>query len=642
MDAAIREKGASLGSILIVEDERIVALELEARLRRMGHAVVGSVASAREAIAESRRLVPDLVLMDIKLQGEMDGIDAAATLRSELDVPVVYLTAFADDETVQRAKITQPYGYLLKPFHERELHVVIDLALYRHRAERALHEAQVWRLAVLRSVGDGVVASDGSGCVKFMNPVAERLTGWSEGEAIGRPLSEVLRVVEHEERRRGAWREEPTRVAMTRDGGEVPIEVESRPIEDHGESGTVCVFRDTSERRKARDRQRLLAVASEVLSSALDVEVIVGRVCALIARSWADWCAIQLADERGRLHVGGVAHRDAEAHAALAGMVGRIVPGAEVPRSASLIAEVRDAEWSRGVFGGDGAAAAARSAIVVPLVARELRLGALVVASRDHPFSEADLELAQELGRRIAAGIENARLYGEARRATEMRDDVLAIVSHDLRNPLSTIAMTAEQLVRSPEKCEAERVARNAARIRRNVERMERLIADLVDVARVDAGRLPIEIERVQATALVSEIVASFETIAAERSVRVEMRDLAPAEVRCDRRRILQVLANLIGNAVKFSPERGAVAITGGPDRGFYEVAVADQGPGLMPDHVAHVFERYWQAPETKQQGSGLGLYIARAIVEAHGGRIWVESTPGRGATFHFTLPLAG
>jgi signal transduction histidine kinase len=287
------------------------------------------------------------------------------------------------------------------------------------------------------------------------------------------------------------------------------------------------------------------------------------------------------------------------------------------------------------VLGIEGVAAEA--AIVVPLVAREQRLGTLVIAA-SRPFDEAEHELAQELGRRIAGGIENARLYAEAKHATEMRDEVLAIVSHDLRNPLATIAMSAEQLARTDD---PERAARNTARIRRNTERMARLIDDLVDVGRVDAGRLPIESGRVDVTSLVSEIVASFEALAAERSVRVETHGLPPADVHCDRRRILQVLANLIGNAVKFSPDGGVIAISGVVGEGLYEIVVADQGSGLTPEHAQRVFDRYWRAPEAKHQGSGLGLYIAKAIVEAHGGRIWVDSTPGHGATFHFTLRVA-
>lgn len=642
--AGLPERAAT-ASILIVEDERIVALELRARLTRMGHTVVGSVASAREAIAESRRLVPDLVLMDIKLQGEMDGIDAATAIRAELDIPVVYLTAFADEETLGRAKLTRPYGYLLKPFHERELHVVIELSLFRHRAERALHESEVWRLALLRSVGDAVIASDGEGVVKFMNPLAEKLTGWTEGDAIGRPLSEVFRTIEREERRRGAWRDGPSTIVMTKAGVECPIELELTEIRNHTASGRVCVFRDTFERHRARDRQRMLAFATEELASSLDVEAILGRVCTLVTRSWTDWCVVHLADARGDMRIGGVAHRDAGTHATLARLAGRRVPQAIVPHGVMHVRDIADPAWSCAALGIDGPAPAgvsASAAIMIPLIAREKKgIGTLAVVASARAFDEAEVELARELGRRIAAGIENAGLYADARHATEMRDDVLSIVSHDLRNPLATIAVSAEQLTRAPAKIEPERVQKNAARIKRNTERMERLINDLLDVGRVDSGMLSVQVERVPVTWLVSESIAAFDAATEQRAMRVVVGELAEGEVLCDRGRILQVLSNVVGNAVKFSPEGEAVEIRGARDGRFYELAVADRGRGLTAEQVGHVFERYWQAPESKHQGSGLGLYIAKAMIEAHGGRIWVDSTLGQGSTFHFTIPLA-
>jgi signal transduction histidine kinase len=201
--------------------------------------------------------------------------------------------------------------------------------------------------------------------------------------------------------------------------------------------------------------------------------------------------------------------------------------------------------------------------------------------------------------------------------------------------------MAAEQLIQLPEKLEPHRVMKNAAAIQRNAERMERLIDDLLDVGRVDTGRLSIELQRVSASSLVADALSTFEAIAAERSIRLVGPPFPDADVRCDRGRVLQVLSNLIGNAVKFSPGGGVIRIGGAPGRGVFEFSVSDQGEGLASDQLAHVFERYWQAPETKHRGSGLGLYIAKGIVDAHGGEIWVDSAQGRGSTFHFTIPLA-
>lgn len=646
-------------AILLVEDEQIVALELKDRLTRMGHSVVGIVTSGQEAIEESRRLRPDLIVMDIKLQGELDGIDAAAAIRKELDTAIVYLTAYADETTLQRAKITQPYGYVLKPFHERELHVVIEVSLYRHRTERALRESELWRLALLRSVGDAVVAADATGCVTFMNPPAEVLTGWRESEAFGVPLDEVFKIAERPERRSGTWREPPATNLTRRDGSERPIEHELTSIRDpaggDAPMGTVCVFRDISERRRIRDRQRFLAVASSELASSLDREVVLTRVTSLIARSWTDWCAIHLVDARGDLRVAAFAHRHAPTHAAVARLAGSTIcdqPATAVGTVARTGDAVQlddllaDGDWPAHVLGIEprlAADLAAAAAIVVPLRARDQCLGTLTVVSarREHPFDPADVELAEELARRIAYGLDNAQLYAESQRATVMRDDVLAVVSHDLRNPLAAITMAAEQLIQLPEKLGSHRVMKHAAAIKRNAERMERLIDDLLDVGRVDTGRLSIELQRVSASSLVADALSTFEAIATERSIRLVSPPFLDADVQCDRDRVLQVLSNLIGNAVKFSPTGGVIQIGGERGRGVFQFSVSDQGKGLTPGQLGHVFERYWQAPETKHRGSGLGLYIAKGIVDVHGGQIWVDSAHGRGSTFHFTIPLA-
>ncbi len=178
--------------ILVVEDEGIVARDIQATLERLGYSITGTVASGEEAINMARYNHPDLVLMDIVLKGPIDGIEAAQKIRDELDIPVIYLTANADEATVERAKLTEPFGYILKPFEERELHTVVEMALHKHRLERQLQEREQWLSAVLRSIGDGVIATDDVGRVRFMNRIAEELTGWSQAEALDRQVGEIV------------------------------------------------------------------------------------------------------------------------------------------------------------------------------------------------------------------------------------------------------------------------------------------------------------------------------------------------------------------------------------------------------------------------------------------------------------------
>ncbi|HKK48286.1 MAG TPA: response regulator, partial [Alkalispirochaeta sp.] len=181
--------------ILIVEDESIVALDLEHRLNSMGFHVVGRAGTGMAALDMVERTPPQVVLMDIQLRGDMDGISTADRIEETHDIPVIFLTAFSDPESLERAKRANAYGYLLKPFQERELSIAVELALYKHRAEREIRESQTLLDITLNNVSEAIITADRTGCILFMNRAAERLTGWRLAEAIGTELSAV---VQHE------------------------------------------------------------------------------------------------------------------------------------------------------------------------------------------------------------------------------------------------------------------------------------------------------------------------------------------------------------------------------------------------------------------------------------------------------------
>ncbi len=255
--------------ILVVEDENIVARDIQTRLKRMGHDVPAVVSSGEEALKKVAEIHPDLVLMDIMLKGEMDGTEAARQIRDRFDLPVIYLTAYADDHTLQRAKVAEPFGYILKPFEERELYTTIEMALYKHQTERKLKAQEQWLATTLRSIGDAVITTDRRGRITFINPVAESLTGWVREEALDRDLAEVFQIV-HEETRSPlenpalkALREEAIvelsnhASLIAREGSEVCVEDSAAPIkDDEGETtGVVLVFRDVTERKAAEEEK---------------------------------------------------------------------------------------------------------------------------------------------------------------------------------------------------------------------------------------------------------------------------------------------------------------------------------------------------------------------------------------------------
>ncbi|MBD2494423.1 response regulator [Nostoc sp. FACHB-280] len=252
-------------NILVVEDESIVAKDLQNRLRRFGYTVAGIASSGQEAIKKAMEFSPDLVLMDIRLKGQMDGIQAAAEIHKCLDIPIIYLTAYADEDTLERAKITEPFGYLLKPFKERELKTNIEIALTKHKLEKQLKTNQKWLATLLNSISDGVISSDRNQLITFMNPVAEKLTGWTQAEAITKNIAEVFKIIDINTREplenpiKTVLESEAiapfftTTILIAQNGTETPIDPSAAPIKDDQNNliGAVLVFRDVTERLQA-------------------------------------------------------------------------------------------------------------------------------------------------------------------------------------------------------------------------------------------------------------------------------------------------------------------------------------------------------------------------------------------------------
>jgi signal transduction histidine kinase len=224
----------------------------------------------------------------------------------------------------------------------------------------------------------------------------------------------------------------------------------------------------------------------------------------------------------------------------------------------------------------------------------------------------------------------------EARRAKEAKDEVLGMVAHDLKNPITCIRGRAALLMR---RCADEELARSARSIEHVAARMDELVKSLLDAAAVESGRLSIAREPCRVSDLLESTIEVFAGTAAEKSISLRASGGDGLGVRGDRERILQILSNLVGNAMKFTPDGGRVEIRAAAAEPFVRFEVEDTGAGILPDHLSHIFERSWKGDAGGRRGSGLGLYIAKGIVEAHGGRIRVESQPGRGSSFLFELP---
>ena len=278
--------------ILIVEDENIVAKDLQKRLLNLGYDIVGIASTGEEAVKKAITTLPDLVLMDVRLKGEMDGIEAASTLRFQYGIAVVYLSAYADNDTLKRASKTEPFGYILKPFEERELHTTIEMALYRRELERRFKENETWYGTTLRSIGEAVIATDTMGTIKFMNTAAENLTGWKMSEVLGEDLLKVFRTAEELKKPKfpnpvdQILKNKITAVLknhatlISRDSKEIPIDESASPIKDElgNTVGVVLVFQDVSERKRVQEALKTSQdYAQNIIDSSMDMVIAVNR-----------------------------------------------------------------------------------------------------------------------------------------------------------------------------------------------------------------------------------------------------------------------------------------------------------------------------------------------------------------------------
>jgi signal transduction histidine kinase len=283
-----------------------------------------------------------------------------------------------------------------------------------------------------------------------------------------------------------------------------------------------------------------------------------------------------------------------------------------------------------------------QAALYLPLIARSQLIGVLTLFRSNRSFDGDDLNFAEDLGRLAALALDNARLLDAVRSSLRGREEMVGVVSHDLRNPVAAVKMLSKTLFadfKSREPVAAEQLAL----IAQAADQMDTLIRDLLDLTRIDARKLAIAAEAVDPHSLLTESLQVLLPLVEAKHISLDMQiEVGLPKVLADPERIQQTLSNLVGNAIKFSPEHGKIVVAACREGADYvRMSVTDNGPGIAADHLPKVFDRYWQSSRTDRQGAGLGLAISRGIVEAHAGRIWLESRRGAGTTANFTLPVA-
>lgn len=520
------------------------------------------------------------------------------------------------------------------------------------KVEATLRESESRFRSVVENSIEGILLTAPTGEIFAANPAACRMLGRTEEELcqagrIGVADPDDPRVAEFVEERQRTGRAGGELTMLRKDGSRFTARVSSSIFRDaSGAERTSITFHDRSERKRAEVGLRLLAKAG-TLATSLDREQTLRQLVELVVPEQADFCMVDLLQDGALVRVA-VAHRDPAQAALLPPVRRRMGPRAQAGTEAvlrtmkpELIPVVTEA-WLVAATRDPSHLEAARrigttSWLSVPMLARGKAVGVLTLGMVDarRSFGAEDVPLAEGLADRAAQAIENARLYTEAIEARALRDEMLGIVSHDLRNPLHSIDLCASVLQAAGDN-------RELSIIRRAVQRADRLISDLLTTAAIDAGRLPLAPRDEPVAELVAEVLEMHVALARERSIALTSSvEDGVASAFLDRHAIVQLLSNLLGNALKFTPEAGRVSLRVRVAEGRLELVVADTGPGIPAEQMEHLFERFWQGTNARRAGAGLGLAIVKGIAEAHGGTVTVESRLGEGTTFLVSLPTA-
>jgi PAS domain S-box-containing protein len=513
---------------------------------------------------------------------------------------------------------------------------------------------------------DAIICVDASQRIIFFNDGAESIFGYKVEEIIGQPLEALIperfrsthashvRQFGQSEVRARRMGERGQILGLRKNGEEFPAEAAISHLGTEPNKIYSVVLRDVTERRRAHETQRFLAEAGETLASTLGHEETLRNVARLAVPRIADACVVHAyygggfhgvaAEHVNKVH-GELLERqrsehpiDADSNHPIAEVIRTARPivwsgnKGSVPNVESLISEVND------IF-----ASAPASGIIMPLLARGQLLGVMGLYRENRSHDDNDLFLAEELARRAGLALDNARLYDLVNSGIRARDDMIGIVSHDLRNPVNAVKMlTGVMLDRHGREPLSTEMGNYASIIRQAAEQMDELIQDLLDVTRVEAGRLAVNLRSENTEEMLSDTLRTLAPVAAEKEINLRLNapDDLPS-VLADRDRFGQAISNLVGNAVKFSQRGGEIVVRVAVLDNEILFSVSDKGQGMNAEQLAHAFDRFWQSSRTDRQGAGLGLAITKGIVDAHGGRIWAESALGAGSTFYFTLPIA-
>ena len=612
--------------ILIVEDEAIVAEDIRNTLQNLGYTISAVVSSGEESITKIEEDEPDLVLMDIVLKGAMDGIEAASQIHFRFNIPVVYLTAFTDKKTIERAKLTEPFGYIVKPFEDRELHSTVEMALYKHKMESKLKESESWLSTILSSIGDAVIVTDAEGDIQFVNDVACYLTGCKREEIIGKTLADIFNIVNEKTRKKV---EDPVTkvikegkvvglanhtILISKDGTEIPIDDSGAPVRDEKGNiiGVVLVFHDIIERYEAEKK-------------------------------------LQESEKRYRSLY----------EYALSGLYRSRISDGKMLLANKIVADM---------LGYESVEELTKEFIFSETYSPERRLELIRILEQEGTVNDFEIEVKKRDGEKIDLIIsakiypedgyiegamiditERKNLENQVRQAQKMESigTLAGGIAHDFNNLLMGIQGYTSLILNDldPDHYYYDKLKNIEKQVKSGAE----LSAQLLGFAR--GGKY--DVKPTHINKLLKKSAEMFGRTKKEINIREKY---APDlwTVKVDQGQIEQVFLNLFVNAWQAMPDAGDIyletsnvvlsrdytepyALKAG---NYVEISFADTGVGMDEETASRVFDPFFTT-KAMERGTGLGLSSAYGIVKNHSGMIHVYSEEGHGSTFNIFLPAS-
>lgn len=614
--------------IFVVEDESIVSLEIQSRIKHLGYIVSGSAASGDEAIRKVIDLRPDLILMDIRIKGEMDGIETAAEIKKIYDIPIIFLTAYADPVTIQRAKITDPFGYIIKPFEERELHISIEIALYKDHSQKIIREKDKWLTAILRSVGDAVIATDTNGKIRFINHVAERLTGFTKEEAINKDLSSIFKI--RSEATKEFTLNAVQKVIQTgeivglanhtelvsRNGNVFPIADSGAPIRDENGNitGVVVVFQDLS---YFKQTEELIKIQTTALNSAYNGIVITDFAGKIIYVNDSMYRITGYTrDELMQKNVN-IFRSNLHTDEFFATMWKTIISG-----------ETWKGEIQNRRKNGDPYY---EEMSVTPL---KNELGEIVNF----------ISVKEDISNRKKAEIELIKAKDEAQRSDRLKSEFLAQMSHEIRTPINIISNFMQIYEDELQEKLSQELKKSISAVKTESHRIISTIDSIVNMAQLKAGTFRPKLQKLNFyDDVIKQYLEQWNQLAEDKKVELLISGvLENVFIQGDAYSLSQAINHIIDNAFKYT-DKGKVQLDCKTEIENVIITISDTGTGISADYLPLIFEPFsqeYQGYNRKYEGNGLGMALVKQYCSLNNASITISSDKWVGTTVKVSLPI--